>query len=68
MLLAVMGRTSSVEIGVRVGVAGATVRQWVLGLHKPSDERKQKLESLYGIPRGAWGAVYVRPFDAVRQR
>jgi hypothetical protein len=56
LLLAVLQRTASDEIGARCFVSGRTVRSWVVGERNPTDEHRKKLESLYGIPSGAWGA------------
>jgi transcriptional regulator with XRE-family HTH domain len=57
-LRAVLQRTTSAEVAARCRVSGPTVRLWALGERNPSDEHREKLESLYGIPRGAWGAAH----------
>lgn len=57
MLLAVLQRTSSIEIGFRVRVSDRTVRGWALGERRPIEPHRLKLEVLYGIPQSAWDSI-----------
>lgn len=64
LLRAVLQRTTSEDVAARCRVAGQTVRLWAAGERFPTLDHQRKLESLYGIPRGAWGAQYVSTFAA----
>jgi transcriptional regulator with XRE-family HTH domain len=57
LLLAVLQRTTASEVAARVGVGQPAVSRWASGLKTPSAPRREKLEQLYGIPRGAWDAA-----------
>jgi transcriptional regulator with XRE-family HTH domain len=58
LLRAVLQRTTSEDVAARCRVAGQTVRLWAAGERFPTLEHREKLESLYGIPAGAWGARF----------
>lgn len=44
---------SHAEIAAKVGVDKSLVTRWRSGARKPTDAQQEKLEALYGIPRGA---------------
>lgn len=60
-LLAVLQRTSELEVAARVGVGQPAVSKWASGLRTPGDPARQKLEQLYGIARRAWDAAPALP-------
>lgn len=45
---------SFARAGEKLGVSGPTLHDWVHGKKRPSDEHRQALEIIAGIPRDSW--------------
>lgn len=60
-LLAVLQRTTAAEVAARCGVTKQAVSWWSSGIKNPSEANRLKLEQIYGIARGTWGASPVLP-------
>jgi transcriptional regulator with XRE-family HTH domain len=61
-LIALLQRTSELEVAARCGVKQPRVSNWVSGLTTPSAESRERLWSIYGISPDRWGrsAISVR--------
>ncbi len=56
-LLAVLQRTTALEVAARCGVTQPTVSRWASGEKNPSAAARLRLAAAYGITPAAWDAV-----------
>lgn len=53
-LIAILQRTSTLEVAARCRTGHARVSEWCSGVKRPSDTNREALAREYGIPRSAW--------------
>lgn len=63
MLLAILNRTSTREVALRVGVTRSAVYKWVEGETIPTPRAQHLLREIYRVPPEAWLTVR-RPLSA----
>lgn len=58
------GGKTAAEIGAAIGAAsGSGVSSWTHGRWRPNEERRAKLEELYGIPAQDWETIVREPTE-----
>lgn len=59
---------TAAELARRIGVSSAAISQWITGATAPSRENAAALETITGIPAGAWIEDEVRArLDAAKE-